>query len=148
MYLLTLETVNIVSETICCFHDLSSQVDLDLAASQLFLLDPAIDGSELSLQALLQAHDSFILPLKLCFDDRVHGLVAIPHLISLVLRLLLIYLFFHINLILHLINLSEAFLLLLKEAIDQIGYSELQFGSKVLLDGTNCVLELLVVSEI
>lgn len=47
--LLALETVDIVPEVILGLADFGSEVDFLLVSSKFFLLDPAIDGSQLSL---------------------------------------------------------------------------------------------------
>ena len=114
LHLLPLKTVNIIPKPISSLDNLSSQIDFDLRSSELFLLDPPIDGSKLSFQALLQAHDGFVLSLELGFDDGVHGLVTVTHFVALAAGLLLINLILDIYLVFYLFNLPEPLLLLLQ----------------------------------
>ena len=67
--LLALEIVDVVTNIILSLGNLSAQVDFLLVSLQLLLLDPAIDGSQLLLKALLDAHDGLIFALELSFNN-------------------------------------------------------------------------------
>lgn len=146
--MLALERINIVSHGVLSFRNLSSEVDLLLVSSQLFLLDPAADGSELLFNCLLQSHDGLVLPLELSLDHGVHSVISVSHFFTFVLLLLQYHLVFDINLILHVINLAHSLLLFEKNSVDQISYLNLKLIAKVILHTSKHVSEVVIVLEI
>lgn len=112
MHLLALEAIDVHSYRVLSLCNLSAQIDLLLVSRELLLLDPTVDSSQLGFHAGLEGHYGFVFPLELSFDDRVHGGVAVSHLLSLMLRFFKSNLIFHVHLELNLVYLAHSVLLL------------------------------------
>ena len=116
--LLSLESFDVKFGAIGDLRYLCPQHNLLLCPLKFFLLNPAINRSNLSLKGSLQREDSFVLPLELSPNDRVHGLIPIPHLLAFVLSLLVIHLLLDVELIANVLNGSVSLFLLEEQAVD------------------------------
>lgn len=96
LHLLTLEGVHVVTKRVWHLCYLTSQVYLLLGSVKFFLFNPPIDSSDLLLKAILQTHDSFVLPLEFTPHYGVHCCISITHLISVIFGLLTIQLLLHV----------------------------------------------------
>jgi len=146
--LIVFEIVDVIFYIILSFHYFRSKINFLLTSWKLFLFNPSINSSKLSVNALLQSHDSFIFSLKLSLNNWIHGLITISHFISFVAYLLIIYFIFHLYLLLNLINLSKSVILLLKHSIYKLSHFYFKFGSEIYLNLTYSVFKIFIVSEI
>lgn len=83
--LLVFESVNFVPHSLVHPAELTPEGDFLRGASHFFLLDPAVDTSDLGLKIVLQLGNQLVLPLEFCPHNRVHLIVAVAQFIRLVL---------------------------------------------------------------
>mmetsp|Transcript_2287 Transcript_2287/g.2227 ORF Transcript_2287/g.2227 Transcript_2287/m.2227 type:complete len:430 (-) Transcript_2287:456-1745(-) len=145
--LLCLEIVNVIFDLVIDLGQIIPQVNLQLSPLQLFLLHPPIDGPNLNFETVLEGEDSFILPLEFGPDHRVHGGVAVAHLLPFVLGLLRVELLLDVHLVPQVVQAPHPLLLLLQQPIHQISHLDFQPLLELILDLAEDILEVIVVPE-
>ena len=110
--LTALESIDFVLDGIVDLSELRSQIDFLLGASHLFLPNPSVNASDLSLQIRIDRVDGLVLALEFIPDIRVHLVVAIAHFINVLSALFMIHLGLHFHLVTDVVDLARALLLL------------------------------------
>lgn len=110
--LLILKSINLVPHCVTHFRYLASNCYFLSGPSKLFLLDPAVNAPDLGFEVVLQLLNRLILSLKLSSHYRVHLVVTVTQLLSLVPALLLVHFILHVHSVLHVVDGSRALFLL------------------------------------
>ena len=134
LYLFIFECVDLISDTVWQFRNFTTNSDFLLGSCHFFLFDPAVDRPQLRFKVWLKLPDQLVFPLKLSTDNRVHLVVPITQLISLMSRFLLCQSVFHIYSVLHIVNLSLSFFLLWQKSINKICKLQLKSGTEFWMD--------------
>ena len=143
--MLVFEVFNIKTVIFLSFLYLCSHVDFLLISGNLFLLDPAIDGSNLLVETLLQSQKGLIFPLEFSFHNRIHGRISVTHLVPFMFALLAGDFILNVHLILDFIDLAHSLFLLQEKPVYQVCHFHFKLATEFNLDLIHHVFEILVV---